>query len=1214
MDALANVGENSKMEQKSNYPPPVSNHTCIYDKEKDSIYLFGGTNPMNKTYYNDLWILNCQNWTWTRVIPEEEHKHIPGERCGHIMKWWKKGKSFVVFGGCTSSARMNDLWLFDIESNLWQRVSTGGVVPTERNHHQGVLEGDNLYIYGGYPLDEEPMIYVIDLYAKVWEVISIKMNQEIPIPNPNDIDSIRKKHTPPTCYGHVMQQVPNRTEPDAEHPSFVIFGGVGAEANTLLGNQYIVEPSNTYRYESELSNLADELHELQCEYLPKHLMYAYDRLKHEASQPKTPDSIEDFGSISQNGSPIKQYEEHELSPVKSTISHYSAFTHATQATTRTHLSMFNNMSAKIYDNLILKMDSVEFNTHPDPKFQIRPILIKELRELLVQYKRLNSRARYHQDIHRKVIVSQQELIAEYLHVHRYLTSVDAIHQSHELLTFYAHTQKKLVELFLRYLNASQHAENPNSPARQFRISTCIISDQTITLVGEEYHLLFNITKRIHDMIRALKCRICSNVAQDISERMDLLILNQVAERFARILTLRYRRQIVHLSSNVTKIMDPKADVKSLGGVEILSECAIRRVLIWLEGESRDKDPLLTMYPSDMKDLRRFDELAQRLSWIVFHGGSETEFRETPATPLELSEEYLKEHPGKSIIWTAAGVLSQAGLEVTQEEDSPQDSKSALGKTKTDANEPDKIVYIGSFNAPYAAHARIYGYIALNMSEFRYITNLHPNVKLKVGESAEREQLESQIKSSSKRMNDDLNTLRSQLRKLKEEHIKAVREVEELQHIRLTYNEFREKSAVTEQLLNERLNDERDRYRKKLGSKEDEIEQLNAKLTSQHQEVEILSGKVLQLEDDIKHAREQSTTLQSYNQELISRNASMDEAQRESAKTPASPSNIQNSMTNLKSAIRESRMFDFETMYAQERLLKKQLADAHLEIAGIRKEMQRLKLEHDHSTKNISIRSSQYEEQIAALNEQITDERRLREHHIKSFKEDLEGKITMLKHAVSEKDMQLQRYTIERAKLQSVEDHLREEIENLNERLRESSDVVKIDKMIQDKNEELEQLGKRNEGLERTITMLEHDLAERTQTERLLQEQLNHAENESERMRERIQHLKSQQIDNRKMRKEMEKLQLMKRELDRVNKENLELKRDSVHMKKLMESAESRLKVFEEDSHNTRGRLEELTMAKTENTELKLEMKKMSSLIQTLQTRIQTLVKEKHNQA
>lgn len=123
-------------------PPAKRNsHTCVSWKNK--IIVIGGEDTQNY-YLSDVHMLDTDTLTWTKLVTTGE---LLPPRAGHTTI--ALGKYLFVFGGFTDAEDLyDDLYMFDLETFNWTKVTTLGVGPSARfsmaggtlhPHHGGVL-------------------------------------------------------------------------------------------------------------------------------------------------------------------------------------------------------------------------------------------------------------------------------------------------------------------------------------------------------------------------------------------------------------------------------------------------------------------------------------------------------------------------------------------------------------------------------------------------------------------------------------------------------------------------------------------------------------------------------------------------------------------------------------------------------------------------------------------------------------------------------------------------------------------------------------------------------------------------------------------------------------------------------------------------------------------------------------------------------------------
>eukprot|EP00388_Colpodella_angusta_P046021 GDKK01067989.1.p1 GENE.GDKK01067989.1~~GDKK01067989.1.p1 ORF type:complete len:605 (-),score=140.95 GDKK01067989.1:215-2029(-) len=96
---------------------------------------------------------------WNNI---EKHGVAPQKRAAHISQM--VGDKLVVFGGWNGQAPLNDIHVFDFDSQSWIRCAfASNVVVSPRNNHAGESMGNQIFIHGGHDgnvwLDD---FYVLD--------------------------------------------------------------------------------------------------------------------------------------------------------------------------------------------------------------------------------------------------------------------------------------------------------------------------------------------------------------------------------------------------------------------------------------------------------------------------------------------------------------------------------------------------------------------------------------------------------------------------------------------------------------------------------------------------------------------------------------------------------------------------------------------------------------------------------------------------------------------------------------------------------------------------------------------------------------------------------------------------------------------------------------------------------------------------------------------
>jgi hypothetical protein len=113
-----------------NSPPPRSGSPLVYDVVGKQVFLFGGGS--DSTVLSDTWKFDVVQQSWTHLFPSTS----PDGRRAHSLLYDSENRYLWLFGGQTASgAFLNDLWRYNISTNVWTQMSPTGGPPTARCYH-----------------------------------------------------------------------------------------------------------------------------------------------------------------------------------------------------------------------------------------------------------------------------------------------------------------------------------------------------------------------------------------------------------------------------------------------------------------------------------------------------------------------------------------------------------------------------------------------------------------------------------------------------------------------------------------------------------------------------------------------------------------------------------------------------------------------------------------------------------------------------------------------------------------------------------------------------------------------------------------------------------------------------------------------------------------------------------------------------------------------
>jgi len=149
-----------------NSPPPLSDHSVVFDSTNGEMYVFGGK-TLDGTVSNNLWALNIRENKWILVLNGSSIANpIPSPRMAHTAVLTQD--AMIIFGGSSGKQILNDIWKLDLERLSWQQLIIPNG-PSLRAYHSCVVYQNQMLVFGGFDGEKELNdLWSFDLVAHRW--------------------------------------------------------------------------------------------------------------------------------------------------------------------------------------------------------------------------------------------------------------------------------------------------------------------------------------------------------------------------------------------------------------------------------------------------------------------------------------------------------------------------------------------------------------------------------------------------------------------------------------------------------------------------------------------------------------------------------------------------------------------------------------------------------------------------------------------------------------------------------------------------------------------------------------------------------------------------------------------------------------------------------------------------------------------------------------
>ena len=134
-------------------PPGRIDHAALYDPKRNRMVINAGWTKTRKGLFSDMWAFYFAETPggkgrWEKV---DTSTMAPPERRFAVALHDPERNWYVMFGGQGREGLLNDIWLFDLDKDVWAEVKPIGSSPVPRLDHQAVYDPDtrSFFIYGG---------------------------------------------------------------------------------------------------------------------------------------------------------------------------------------------------------------------------------------------------------------------------------------------------------------------------------------------------------------------------------------------------------------------------------------------------------------------------------------------------------------------------------------------------------------------------------------------------------------------------------------------------------------------------------------------------------------------------------------------------------------------------------------------------------------------------------------------------------------------------------------------------------------------------------------------------------------------------------------------------------------------------------------------------------------------------------------------------------
>ncbi|WP_455392780.1 Kelch repeat-containing protein [[Eubacterium] cellulosolvens] len=154
-------GDDWTRKTTTNYPSRRIEHAMAPILGTDKVLLFGGTNFQYSPTYNDTWIYDVSDNTWTQMYPNTS----PPPTQAHAMApIWGSDKIVISAGRPSGTSVTDQTWVYDYSDNDWKEIKPWNPSNTpgaRADHAMAFIDGsDNAVAFGGFGTDADTNTWI----------------------------------------------------------------------------------------------------------------------------------------------------------------------------------------------------------------------------------------------------------------------------------------------------------------------------------------------------------------------------------------------------------------------------------------------------------------------------------------------------------------------------------------------------------------------------------------------------------------------------------------------------------------------------------------------------------------------------------------------------------------------------------------------------------------------------------------------------------------------------------------------------------------------------------------------------------------------------------------------------------------------------------------------------------------------------------------------